>query len=357
MAGEDFAAMLAGVEPEASDASASEVEGGMMLPTTGNALPVVVLAVVTPSIDQQQPLPAAAPDDVLATDPTPLLGEPPQPLRPGKKGSGALQSVFSAALPVPTPMGTHPAPADNMPLPPVRAVATSTDPGVEGPATTPLDLSSSPVRKQPDIPGGHAEVRQAAPNMPSAADQAPLPTAQSQAQAQAPTLSLPPQSAAALPAMPTTAPAAPVLHGQLETLIDSLVQARESGRAARGEIVLRHAEFGAIAVSIDPGEGDLLARISSRDPGFAPAAQAALADRSSQAVAASTDSQAAQNRPQDGGSSQGHARDTGFASQQERSGTGREQRSPAAPQPQTMPTQHSSTEQETASSRDGSLLA
>ncbi|WP_432199736.1 hypothetical protein ACRAQ7_08485 [Erythrobacter sp. W53] len=93
---------------------------------------------------------------------------------------------------------------------------------------------------------------------------------------------------------------------QLETLIDNLAQARETGRAARGDIVMRHAEFGTIAVRFDHSDGDLTARMSSRDPGFAPAAQAALAERGQMVVAAASDSSLAQNRGQDAQSQSGN---------------------------------------------------
>lgn len=66
---------------------------------------------------------------------------------------------------------------------------------------------------------------------------------------------------------------------QIENAIDQLTQARESARAARPELTLRHAEFGAVNVRLEAAGGDLRATLSARDPGFVPAIHAALADR------------------------------------------------------------------------------
>ncbi|NVE93321.1 hypothetical protein [Altererythrobacter lutimaris] len=89
---------------------------------------------------------------------------------------------------------------------------------------------------------------------------------------------------------------------QLETLIENLAQARETGRAAKGEMLVRHEDFGVVSMKLAAIEGELKATLNSRDPGFALAAQNAIAERS---VAAVSDSYNAQSRGQDNAAGQG----------------------------------------------------
>lgn len=102
----------------------------------------------------------------------------------------------------------------------------------------------------------------------------------------------------------------------LENMIENLVSARESGRASRGDIVLRHAEFGAVAMMVEKADSELRATLTSRDPGFASAAQAALAER---AIAATQDSQSPSQRGNEHpGNNQQSRADTGFDAQSQR---------------------------------------
>lgn len=129
-----------------------------------------------------------------------------------------------------------------------------------------------------------------------------------------------PWAGAAPASSPATAPG-PLEAARVEQLIDSLVDARESGRTARGEMNLRHGEFGAISLTLEQGESQLRATLSSRDPGFAPAAQAALAERaiaSQQDNAATSprsagDGASAHGAPRDGGAQAGHGDARGSA--------------------------------------------
>ncbi len=141
--------------------------------------------------------------------------------------------------------------------------------------------------------------------------------------------------------IPQSAPGAARIDAQpapatpLETLIDNLAQARESGRSVRGDITVRHMEFGAIALRLDQNDGDLTARLFSRDPGFAPAAQAALAIQAERAalVSATLESATAQHRGQDNGAHNsgngGTQRDPGTAQHGQR-----EQEARGGPDPQ-----------------------
>lgn len=126
---------------------------------------------------------------------------------------------------------------------------------------------------------------------------------------------------------PSVQPAglSPPAHIQLDTLIDNLVDARESGRAARGDMLMRHAEFGSIAVRFDQTDSDLLAKLSSRDPAFAAAAQTALNERA--AIAATSDTSTNQQRGQEHTGPAWQSRDSAMADSGNR---GSDQRAPHA---------------------------
>ena len=76
------------------------------------------------------------------------------------------------------------------------------------------------------------------------------------------------QPAPAAQSQRATAPdAAAPLPQQIERLIESFAQARETGRSARGEVRLRHVDFGTITIQVEGGQGDVRAVLASRDPG------------------------------------------------------------------------------------------
>lgn len=106
------------------------------------------------------------------------------------------------------------------------------------------------------------------------------------------------------------ASAEPRAVAELEAAIEHLAEAREAGRAARSQVTLSHQEFGAISLKIDASGNDLRATLASRDPGFVPAIQAALAERgiSASGEAGSTQSQRGgeQANGQQGQSQQGN---------------------------------------------------
>ncbi len=88
---------------------------------------------------------------------------------------------------------------------------------------------------------------------------------------------------------------------QVEQAIEALGEARDAGRVARPEVLVRHSEFGLVSMRLEAASGDLRATLSSRDPGFIPAIQSALNER---AVAASSEAATSHNNPrgQDQGS-------------------------------------------------------
>lgn len=146
----------------------------------------------------------------------------------------------------------------------------------------------------------------AAPPAPSSDAQALTPQSQSPAP-QPPAASV---IAPAPVAQPITAPAPLSPDGsarpdglsQLETTVNQLVQSRESGRALRPELTVRHQEFGAVRMQLDASGQDLRATIASRDPGFVPAIQAALAERAGLQSAETGQSQNQRGSDQSGNS-------------------------------------------------------
>jgi hypothetical protein len=86
------------------------------------------------------------------------------------------------------------------------------------------------------------------------------------------------------------------LAPQQESAIAVVGEIREALRAARPEMTLRHAEFGFVSLRIEPtGMKDWRAVLASRDPGFVPAIQAALADRAVAAAAETASTGTGQN--------------------------------------------------------------
>jgi hypothetical protein len=105
--------------------------------------------------------------------------------------------------------------------------------------------------------------------------------------AAAPELSAPPEPSRAAPSP------------QLEQTITAVGDLREAIRAVRPEMTLRHAEFGAVSLRLEAaGAQDWRVVLASRDPGFVPAIQAALAER---AVAAAAETSLSAGAGQQGG--------------------------------------------------------
>lgn len=66
---------------------------------------------------------------------------------------------------------------------------------------------------------------------------------------------------------------------QVEQLVENLTQARDSGRQARGEMFIRHEDFGLVTLKLAQTDSGLGTALTSRDPAFALAAQQALSER------------------------------------------------------------------------------
>ncbi|MEM6858474.1 MAG: hypothetical protein AAF559_11435 [Pseudomonadota bacterium] len=119
----------------------------------------------------------------------------------------------------------------------------------------------------------------------------------------------------------------------LDQVASQVADAREASRSLRPELTVRHSEFGTVAMRIEPSAttaaaasaatpsalSDWRATLSARDPGFVPAVQAALADRS--VLAASESGLLQSGLSQQGQSQQGQSQNAGSQRSQDQ-GTG-----------------------------------
>jgi hypothetical protein len=195
--------------------------------------------------------------DALAASTIPLLPGP------------VTAQAASVTAPVVDPRGATFAP----PAPPPQPPAAST------PAADP-SLRESRAAARPDKAAGDDP---AAPQLASAAPPTPSPP--------------PLLAAASAPPVPADradprSAAPPPPAPQQQSTIDQVGDLREALRAQRPAMMLLHAEFGAVALRLEPGRAPegWHAVLASRDPGFVPAIQAALAERVVAANTAAPDS-------------------------------------------------------------------
>lgn len=224
----------------------------------GEALPVfetdeVALDIITLPNDDAERLAPAAPDPalvaVLLPVPATLPTAAPPRDAPVARGEGVVVTPAARAenARTPAPSTVTPAPMDTAPLPPAAAA-------------TPSRAPAAP------LPAPEAAV----PSTPTPAQALATPPAP---------LSTPLPERIDPPRAPTP---------QIESAIAQVGDLREALRSARPEMTLRHGEFGFVALRLEQtGAQDWRAVLASRDPGFIPAIQAALADRAVAAVSAS----------------------------------------------------------------------
>lgn len=220
------------------------------------ALAKTALAPVSQAVQIAQPEPEILlqPSQVHAAPPTAMLaGLEPSAQRPLP---AIVREALSARI------------ADPEPQPLEQLIARS-------PAQLPA--AGDAMATAPDLPDQPAPANRAHQAPPAPAQPAPpittadAPSVQTLAQAL-------PNSTPSTPLMPE-ARSEPRLAPQIDHAIERLVEARESGRAARPEVTVRHSEFGAINMRIEAVGTDLRATLNARDPAFVPAIQAALAER------------------------------------------------------------------------------
>lgn len=299
------------VEPVLKPAPPSPVIPGEILPPAGEILPpglpplasavrAVRGAMDTPAIeaDVTQPPPTNAPapellaakmqnaQDDAATD------DAPQPVPPAAPWVAAVAPAPAIAAAMPQPIGPASAPPPatesvighdrNSGGEPAAAIMVLS---AAGPAALEEFTSSSGIGRKPARPAADALLHAG----PSAS--LPAPALAPTPSAAAPVLALAPSPAVAVEAGAALAgnaigPAAP----DIDAAIEQVSGLRDAMRSARPELVLRHAEFGAVSMRIEAGApGEWRAMLNNRDPGFIPAVQAALAER---AVAAASDTAA-----------------------------------------------------------------
>jgi hypothetical protein len=259
-------------------------------PAPGDAVPVPDLAAPPPG-----PIVAPGPSapDRVPADPDEAAPAAAPPL-PSEVQEGAEPAVSLAPLPIavvalapPVPVATAeapgPAPAVLLPAPcPLRQPAVSPVGSADGALPVRAVLPAGPLREgEPDAP---------APREPQAA----VPSiAAVQPAGEAPPTAAPPVPAGPAPAI--TASASPVPERaeprtapQQETAIAQVGELREALRAGRPGMMLNHAEFGLVSLRIEAAASpdQWRAVLASRDPGFVPAVQAALAERAVAAAAA-----------------------------------------------------------------------
>ncbi len=248
---------------------------------------------IAPAVPPVAP-PSEVPDPLAASGPVTIVASAPAAMR---------LAATPAPKPAAPPTSITPAPAALFPAPPAA-------PAGEGDALP--ALSSEPARAAPAASPRHGVSQSAAfasapaiapdPAVFAALAEVAAPDAAAWSDAPAPSANTAP--AAALPQAPVPvtergdsrshAPA-PQQPSTQQSTIDQVGDLREALRAARPAMTLQHAEFGAVSLRLEAsGAEGWRAVLASRDPGFVPAIQAALADRAVAAASASPDASGGQ---------------------------------------------------------------
>lgn len=239
---------------------------------------------------------------VLGVNPAPNPG----PYAVAQEVVTSSQPARLAAAPVSAPFAQRPEPQVTDPKEIVTgSLVTEAEPALSAPSPAPSSVpiarpvSPSRLAARPEPQSGLAPAASepatnplAQPAAATSPDAAPLPSATPASVAQTPASPSPSvlPSAPMIAAAPEpsaaheTARSAPM--SQMEETIAAVSDLRETLRAARPEMTLRHAEFGAVSLRLEAtGAQDWRVVLASRDPGFVPAIQAALAERAVTAAA------------------------------------------------------------------------
>ncbi|MCK9542293.1 MAG: hypothetical protein M0R03_09730 [Novosphingobium sp.] len=309
-------AAFAPVGPEAAG------EAGAALPIVdgnpgGKDLPVALPPIAGPASDEmmvaadgeaEQPLDAVPPVPPAAFPLAPVMqNEPDAVLETVARGRRPLPQLTNPQLT--NPPRTELAPAG--PVPPAQTPAATPRP--EMPAIRLVD--APPAAERPVSSAGKTLAPPVAVDAP-----VPSPSLGADLAVQAPAVACQPQAAAS--PLPSAAP----MPRDIATLIDRLVEARDGAASQAGgatvAATLAHAQFGRVAMQLRPDDGGLTVAMTSGDPGFAPAAQAAVAASAQSAPA--EDGRGSQPRPDQQQSPAGQQPGSHSPSSQARqSGTGR----------------------------------
>ncbi len=194
-------------------------------------------------------------------------------------------TLIAAAQPLVPPLTPPPAPppaaAPLRAMPAVQVATRTAEPRV---ASAPAPLTPTAALTLPETGDDTAASTAPAP-LPGEAQPASASVAAASHNTPPAAPGLAPQPTAAPVVAERAEPRAPAVDQ--ESTIAAVGEIRAALRAVRPEMTLRHAEFGAVSLRIEgTGAQDWRAVLASRDPGFVPAIQAALAER---AVTASAD--------------------------------------------------------------------
>ncbi len=310
------------VEPALTPKPPSPVIPGEILPPAGEILPPGLPSLTsavravrgdmdTPAIEADVPLPpptnAPAPELLAAkmqnAQDDATTDDAPQPVPPAAPWVAAVAPAPAIAAAMPQPIGpaSAPTPAETSVIghdrkfrgEPAAAIMVVS---AAGPAALEEFTSSSGIGRKPARPAADALLHAGPSASLPAPALAPTPSAAAPVLALAPSPALAVETGAALAGNAI----GPVAQ-DIDAAIEQVSGLRDAMRSARPELVLRHAEFGAVSVRIEAGApGEWRAMLNNRDPGFIPAVQAALAER---AVAAASD--AAAGGSANGGQSSG----------------------------------------------------
>lgn len=231
------------------------------------------------------------------------------------------------------PAGLPPAILPPLPQPPALPLAAPAQPA-EPPSLPRAALRSArPVA----VETARAPSAESAPPLTltlPAATSADLPALRLAPSADAPTLPAPePQANGPAPATaPAASPAMPRPH-DLAALIDRLVEARQAAAPAAVEASLAHGVFGRVTLTFAQDAAGLTVSLTSRDPEFAPAVQAAMqADPRPVTPAEAGGNAAMLSNGREQGREQGRdqAREQGHGQRREGEAFGRRQSDPAS---------------------------
>lgn len=281
--------------------------GGSNLPH-----PVQAAAQAAPQPPVQPAGQAAAASPLAEDDAAPAdLADPGAPADPAAPApapapdqTAALPAVIAApapdiiALAVPQMQAAPDRPRSAPPPAPAPALVSAAPLSLSDPVASIASpaLPLAPVPLAPRRGAGSADLAEPAALPAPATSSLPALAAPSSAAAPVPVVASSPAMVAEAGAAQGASPAL-VSGGDIEARLDQLDAYREAARSTRPELTVRHSEFGAVHLRLDAAvgaAGEWRALLTSRDPGFVPAVQAALAERAVAATSESAGQQGAQ---------------------------------------------------------------
>jgi len=252
----------------------------LSLPTPPPAIRAMAVRPLSPSQDRDKAL--SVPEaDAVEPEIVTLPNADTALLEPSAPDPALVAALMSAPATQPTA-----APRSDARAPVRLQRATMPSPASENIRTPArVTMTPAPVEDGAQLPPANAATPSLAPAAMLPAPEAPALPAPAPAQA----FAAPPATLTTPAPERIDAPRAPT--PQLESTIAQVGDLREALRSARPEMTLQHGEFGFVALRLEQaGAQDWRAVLASRDPGFVPAIQAALAERAVTPASASAES-------------------------------------------------------------------